>query len=153
MLWLCLHDRWRLTCVLDVEVRGLGPGSVPSQRGGPDPHRVVPRMHHSQLAATGYSVNVPGYTVVQLLWRTTPRLRSEEHCEQQTTASFFPGFKFGLLSHPTGYFFISVLCFLCFQCGNICLIFIFFLSVFHKQIIVLSNSQMFCRCVSIATKT
>lgn len=55
----CLHGRWRLTWVLHKEVSGLGPGSVPGQRGGPDPHRVVPRMHHFQLAATGHFVHVP----------------------------------------------------------------------------------------------
>lgn len=63
----CFYGRWRLTCVLDVEVCGLGPGSVPSQRGGPDPYCVVPRMHHFQLTAMGHFVHVPRHTVVQLL--------------------------------------------------------------------------------------
>lgn len=58
---------WRLTCVLDVEVRGLGPGAVAGQRGGPDPHRVIPRMHHFELAASGLFVRAPRHAIVQFL--------------------------------------------------------------------------------------
>lgn len=65
--FVCLHGRWTLTWILDVKECGLGPGSVPSQRRGPDSYCVVPRMHHFQFAATSLFVHVPRHTVVQLL--------------------------------------------------------------------------------------
>lgn len=56
-----------LTRILDVEVRGLGPRPVSSQRRGSDSNRVIPRMHHFQLAAAGRFVHVSGHAVGQLL--------------------------------------------------------------------------------------
>lgn len=57
----------RLTCILHVEIRVLGPWSVSCQRGGPYLHRIVPRMHYIQFATTGLFIHVPRHTVMQLL--------------------------------------------------------------------------------------
>ena len=59
-----------LTQVFYVEVCGVSPGAVSCQRGGSDPHGIIPRMHHSQLAAPRLLVHLPGHTVVQLLEQT-----------------------------------------------------------------------------------
>lgn len=61
--------RW-LT-VLYVEVSGLRPGTVASQGGCTDAHCIIPRMHHSEFAASIRYVAPPGHAKLQILRRDT----------------------------------------------------------------------------------
>ena len=63
-MWGLTWCQTALTQVLDIEVGGLGPGAVACQGRGPEPHCVVPRVHHSQQAAVGLFVHVPRHAVV-----------------------------------------------------------------------------------------
>ena len=56
----------RLT-VLHVEVSGLRPGTIARQGGGTDPHRVIPRIHNSEIAASIHYVVLSRHAVMQIL--------------------------------------------------------------------------------------
>lgn len=91
-----------LTRILDIEVRGLGPRPVSSQRRGSDPDRVIPRMHHFQLAAAGRFVHVSGHAVGQLLQGGLEKLTVIFHSFWFLNVYF--DFYFDILRFKTSYF-------------------------------------------------
>lgn len=65
----------------------LCPRSIACQGGCSDPHRIVPRVHHSQLTASVCNIILPGYAVVQLLRHKGTQLDNPYCCAHRTQDS------------------------------------------------------------------